>query len=295
MKSFFSTHIIKGNWRNESGMTLIELLVAFTMGLILMTAAFQFFITQTKNFNESRQTAEMQQELRHATNFLNDHVKLAGNGVPPTSGWQVLENHDGGSGPDSLCILGSFRSLVVSTDQELGAKGLEIKVTDTTGIEIGDLIVISYPPEGWQDLFMVTDLNPALNQIMHAKKLPWNPTLQLDHAYPFGSIVTVVSHYSFFVETDDEGRSNLMVQTQAYEPMILAGDIDDFQVRFNLKDNSWVDEPFDLSDIRMVEITLRLKTPDPIQGYLDPVYGDAHKRVELKSIVIPKNIVIASK
>jgi len=293
MKPVFSNHILKCTWRNESGMTLIELLVAFTMGLILMTAAFQFFITQTKNFNESRQTAEMQQELRHATNFLNDHVKLAGNGVPPTSGWQVLENYDGGSGPDSLCVLGSFRSLVISTDQKMGNNGSQVKVNDTAGIEVGDLIVISYPPNGWQDIFIVTDIN-ALH-LWHQASPPWNPTNKLSHAYPLGSTVTVVSHYSFFVETDDEGRLNLMVQTQAYEPMILAGDIDDFQVRFNLKDNSWVDEPYDLSDIRMVEITLRLKTPDPIQGYLDPVYGDAHKRVELKSIVIPKNIVIASK
>ena len=293
MKSFFSNHILNGNWRNESGMTLIELLVAFTMGLILLTAAFQFFITQTKNFNESRQTAEMQQELRHAMNFLNDHIKLAGNGVPPTSGWQVLENYDGGSGPDSLCVLGSFRSLVIATDQKMGNNGSQVKVDSSDGIEVGDLIVISYPPNGWQDIFIVTDINEM--HLWHQQSPPWNPTNKLSHAYPLGSTVTVVSHYSFFVETDDEGRLNLMVQTQAYEPMILAGDIDDFQVHFKLKDNSWVDEPFDLSDIRMVEITLRLKTPDPIQGYLDPVYGDAHKRIELKSIVVPKNIVIASR
>ena len=293
MKSIFSNHIVKGNWRNESGMTLIELLVACVMGLILMTVAFQFFITQTKNFNESRQTAEMQQELRHAMNFLNDHVKLAGNGVPPTSGWQTLENYDGGSGPDSLCVLGSFRSLVISADQNMANIGANVKVTDNSEIEVGDLIVISLPDSGWQDIFMVTSKN-AQNQIGHGNSI-WCPNGNLNNRYLAGSTVTVVSYYSFFAETDDEGRSNLMVQTQAYEPMILAGDIDDFQVRFNLKDNSWVDEPFDLSDIRMVEITLRLKTPDPIQGYLDPVYGDAHKRVELKSIVIPKNIVIASR
>jgi hypothetical protein len=294
MKSTFSNHTFKGIWGNEHGMTLMELLVAFTMGMIVLTAGFQFFMTQTKNFNESRQIAEMQQELRHATNFLSDHVKLAGNGVPPTSGWQVLENYDGGSGPDSLCIMGSFRSLVVTTTQNMGNEGSQIKVDTTDGIGVCDLIVIHYPPTGWQDLFIVTSISSDLH-LWHKIFPPWNPSNKLSHAYPAGSSVTVVSHYSFFVETDDEGRSNLMVQTQAYEPMILAGDVDDFQVRFQLKDNSWVDEPLYVFDIRMIEIDLRLKTPDPIQGYLDPVYGDAHKRVELKSIVIPKNIVIASK
>ena len=85
-----------------------------------------------------------------------------------------------------------------------------------------------------------------------------------------------------------------MVQTQAYVPQILAGDIDNFQIRFKLKDNTWVDEPFELSDVRMLEITLRAMTPRPLKGYEDPVYGDAHKRVELKSIVIPRNIALVT-
>gem|GEM_PF-4143799 len=277
---------------NERGMTLMELLVATVLGMIIMTGAFKFFITQTKNFNLSRQAAEMQQEIRHAMNFLNEHVKLAGNGVPPTSGFQVLDNYDGGSGPDSLCVIGSFRSLVIATDQKMGNSGSQVKVDDSAGVGVGDLIVISYPPNGWQDMFIVTKMNDL--HLWHDKFLPWNETNKLNNAYPLGSTVTVVTHYSFFAETDDDGRMNLMVQTQAYEPMILAGDIDDFQIRFKLSNNSWVDEPYDLLDVRMVEISLRLKSPMPIQGYTDPVYGDEFNRVELKSIVIPKNIVIVS-
>ncbi|MFC1651109.1 PilW family protein [Candidatus Latescibacterota bacterium] len=284
---------IKRKAGNENGMTIMELLVATVLGMIILTGAFQFLITQTKNFSMTKQAAEMQQELRHAMNFLNEHVKLAGNGVPPTSGWQVLENYDGGSGPDSLCVLGSFKSLVISTDINMQSAGVSVKVDSNEGVEIGDLIVISYPPNGWQDIFMVTFTNPGGNQLMHGKLPPWNMTNKLNQAYPSGSLITVVTHYSFFVETEDDGRMNLMVQTQAYEPMILAGDIDDFQIRFQLKNNSWVDEPNELMDIRMVEISLRLKSPDPIKGYADPVYGDEYKRVELKSIVIPKNIVIA--
>ncbi|MFC1542172.1 PilW family protein [Candidatus Latescibacterota bacterium] len=290
------THLthIKRLSGNERGMTLMELLVAAVLGMIILTGAFQFFITQTKNFNLQRQSAEMQQELRHAMNFLNEHVKLAGNGVPPTSGWQVLENYDGGSGPDSLCVLGSFKSLVITTDINMQSAGASVKVVSNVGVEEGDLIVISYPPNGWQDIFYVTMVNPGENQILHQKHPPWNMSIKLNNAYPSGSLITVVTHYSFFVETENDGRMNLMVQTQANPPMILAGDIDDFQIRFQLKNSAWVDEPSELMDIRMVEITLRLKSPNPIQGYTDPVYGDAHNRVELKSIVIPKNIVIVS-
>jgi len=240
-------------------------------------------------------TAEMQQELRWASNYVAERLKLAGNGIPPTSGFKVIDNFDGGAIlSDSVCVTASFKSMVLHTTQNMANEGSQIKVNDSGGVEDYDLIVISYPPEGWQEIFMCTKVASELH-IYHDTYPPWNDDVKLDHRYPSGSIVSIVSHYSFFVEVDDEGRSNLMVLTQGpYGPQILAGDIDDFQVRFKLKDNSWTDEPGELSDIRMVEITMQSMTSDPIQGYIHPVYADAHKRIELKSIVIPKNIVMVS-
>jgi hypothetical protein len=86
-----------------------------------------------------------------------------------------------------------------------------------------------------------------------------------------------------------------MVQTQGpYQAQILAGDIDNFQVRFKLKNDTWVNSPVNVEDIRLMEITLRAMTPDPLQGYVDPVYGDSHKRIQLKTVVIPKNITKVS-
>ena len=295
MRIGFIHKSLRSKSKNESGMTIIELLVATTVSLILMTIVFQFFVTQTRNFNEGRMNAEMQQELRWASNYIAERLKLAGNGVPPTSGFKVLDNFDGGATlSDSVCVTASFKSLVMNTTQKMGNNGAQIKVSSTEGVEKWDLVVISYPPEGWQEIFISTK-DVSDSHIWHDAYPPWNDDNKLEHAYPLGSVVTVVSHYSFFVEVDDEGRSNLMVLTQGpYGPQILAGDIDDFQVRFKLKDNSWIDEPDELSDIRMVEINLQAMTPDPIQGYIHPVYADAHKRIELKTIVIPKNIVIVS-
>ncbi|MFC1512015.1 prepilin-type N-terminal cleavage/methylation domain-containing protein [Candidatus Latescibacterota bacterium] len=298
MKSKF-THFITDKFsdhsrrQSECGMTLIELLVATTIGLILITMIFQFFVIQLQNFNETRMNAEMQQELRWGFNFLSDHLKLAGNGVPPTPGFRVIDNINGPSGaPDSINVIGCYKSLKITTDQHMGNHGSTVKVPSSDGVEIGDLIVISYPPNGWQEIFLVTSINA--NHIWHMPAPPWNDDNHLEHAYPEGSICTVVTYYSFFVDTDDEGRTNLMVQSQAYPPQVLAGDIEDFQVRFKLRDNTWVDNPLEESDIRMMEITLRAKTPDPIKGYLDPEYGDEYKRLTLKSNVIPKNIVFVA-
>ena len=47
-----------------------------------------------------------------------------------------------------------------------------------------------------------------------------------------------------------------------------------------------------LNEIRQVEIYIRARSREPIQGYRDSQYGDAYKHLELKSIVIPKSIAV---
>jgi len=85
-----------------------------------------------------------------------------------------------------------------------------------------------------------------------------------------------------------------MLRHQAYPAQILLGDVDDFQVRFQMKSGAWQDEVTvdEIYNIRVVEITIRAKTPEPVRNYTDPAYGDSYKRVEMKSKIIPLNIVV---
>ena len=276
---------------NERGFTIMELLVAMTISSILAVLAFQFMAAQAGRFNEKRQESEMQQELRWAMSFLSDHVRLAGNGVPPTCGWAAIEAADGASGePDSLTILGAFKSINVTISQVWGNAGAQEKLDNTEEIETGDLGVIS---DGtFSEIFMITSKTDS--HVWHDTYPPWNDNKKLDHRYAAGSTIQIISYYTFFVDTDDEGRSNLMLKHQAYDPQILMGDVDDFQVRFKMKDNSWKNEPDpdEIYDIRVIEMTLRAKTPEPLPNYIDPEYGDGHKRVGLKGKVVPQNIVI---
>ena len=276
---------------SESGMTIVELLVAMTISAILITLAFQFLSSQVYSFTEKRQIAELQQELRWAMTFISDNVKLAGNGVPTTTGWSVIRAANGLNGaPDSLTIMGSFKSVNITTTQPWGNAGAQEKLDDTSEIEIGDLCVIS---DGtYSEIFIITDKTDL--HVWHDTFLPWNDDKKLDHRYAEGSTLTVISYYQFYIDTDAQGRTNLVLKHQYYPPQILAGDIDDFQVRFQMKSGQWRNEvdANEIYDIRVVEITIRAKTPEPIPNYTDPVYGDSYKRVELKSQVIPKNIVI---
>jgi len=275
----------------EGGFTIMELLVSMTISSILAILIFQFMSTQSGRFMEKRQEAEMQQELRWGMSFLYDHVRLAGNGVPPTCGWPAIKAVDGVDGdPDSLTIMGAFKSINVTTTQIWGNAGSQEKLDHTEEIEIGDLGVIS---DGtFSEIFMITDKTDS--HVWHDTYLPWNDDKKLDHKYGIGSTIQIISYYTFFVDTDDEGRSNLMLKHQAYPAQVLLGDVDDFQVRFQMKSGSWVDEPGpdEVYDIRVIEVTLRAKTPEELPNYIDPEYGDGHKRVEIKGKIVPQNIVI---
>ncbi len=277
--------------RDESGMTLIEILAAMVISAVILGSIFQFFINQSKSYTKTRLKAEMQQELRWAMKYVSDRLKLAGNGVPPTCGWPVIENIDGGtSWSDSLSILGSFKSLKITTTQTMGNEGSQVKVDNSDGLEIGDLCVIS---DGtYQEIFMATDLTDL--HIWHDTFLPWNDDKKLDHRYALDSTITVVTYYQFFIEVNDEGHKELMVQTQAYPPQPILTDVDEFQIRFKMSNGDWIDEPYpeEIIDIRMIEIQMISRSHDPIPGYEDPVYGDEYLRLELKSRIIPKNVTL---
>ncbi len=60
-----------------------------------------------------------------------------------------------------------------------------------------------------------------------------------------------------------------------------------------MKSGLWVDDidANEVEDIRRIEITVRARTPKPIQGYTDPLYHDSYKRLELRTVIIPKNLV----
>lgn len=275
----------------ERGMTILELLVAMSISAILITLGFQFLRNSGESFVQKREMAEMQQELRWAMQFVQDHMKLAGNGVPPACGWPPIDPGNGPSNsPDTVTVLGNFKSILATLSQNMGNTGSQVKVFTTEGIEIGDLCIIS---DGtFSEIFLATDLTDT--HIWHDTFLPWNDDGKLDHRYDAGSSLQIASYYTFYTDVDDNGVRNLYLRTQYYDGQVLLGDVEDFQVRYQMKDGRWEDyfDDSEVYDVRVVEVVITSKTPTAIKTYTDPIYGDGHRRVVLSSKIIPKNVVI---
>ncbi len=66
------------NTRNNSGFTLVELLIAMTIGLIILTALSNTFLIQRKTYDVQEQIVEMVQTARAAMDMMTREIRMAG-------------------------------------------------------------------------------------------------------------------------------------------------------------------------------------------------------------------------
>ena len=63
---------------NEKGFTLVELLIAMTIGLIILTALSSTFLLQRDAYDDQEQIAEMVQTARAAMDMMSREISMAG-------------------------------------------------------------------------------------------------------------------------------------------------------------------------------------------------------------------------
>ena len=81
--------------------------------------------------------------------------------------------------PDTVTVLGNFKSILATLSQNMGNTGSQVKVYTTEGIEIGDLCVIS---DGtFSEIFLATDLTdtPYLARYIPALERRWETRPQI--------------------------------------------------------------------------------------------------------------------
>ncbi len=103
--------------RPEAGFTLIEIMAALAILAIAMTAVFATFSSQQKSFTNQNRVAEMQQNLRLAADMLVRDIRLAGYGLPVSTGTSA----------DNVALPGSMNPHGITTIRAL------YPVDNTTG------------------------------------------------------------------------------------------------------------------------------------------------------------------
>ncbi len=239
---------------NESGFTLVELLIAMTIGLIILTALSSTFLMQRKIYDVQEQVAEMVQTARAAMDMMSREIRMAG--------YMVVGNAITNQDSNTITFLCDIDSDIVTTVDTnpagVGATSIAVDLNDSDDyVATTDYIYIS---DG-----INTDFIRATGFDITGEPDTINLSAGLTNSYSIGSTVQTVEQITYDLDGITLRRND--------QP--LAENIEDLQI--SQSGNS-------------INVSLIARTSKPDPDYTDPTYGDHYRRYTLTSVITPRNL-----
>jgi type IV pilus assembly protein PilW len=293
------------NQNRQQGFTLIELLVAMALALVVMGAVFKTFKSQQDSFIIQDQVAAMQQNLRGAMYILTRDLQMAGyftnfDRNPRTLDWDDHDNDDNtATGTEAI------RPLIFAGDN-VSAAGDDIKNgTDTlTIVKAGNevraldpgesassggagsatitLASLDFDGDGNGDLngttkkfglLVKSDLRTAeFFEVQSISGSNIAPAAGLSNSYTAGDLICRVDVILYKVDDQDPARPNLVRRNlgNSSGATTIAENIDNLQLRYQLNNGSWTDDPAgNEALVRAVRVFMLARSSHTHRGFTD--------------------------
>lgn len=254
--------------RKESGLTLVELLIAMVLAAIVTAVTYNTYVIQARSYSIQEQVSGMQQNVRVAMDMIARDVRMAGfeevGYTVPDSNAIVAINSS--VGPDSIMVSDSqgFSTTVVA-DVAAGAGALTVTTLDPDGDATDDFtqnagVIISngVRTEG----FRITGIAGTTLTLSGS----------LMNAYLAADAVVVPA--AIYDVNGTNLRRNGDVLASNIEDLQLAYIFEDTDVAY-APDDTDGDDTNDTYDIRSVRINLLART-----GRVDPDFSGSRPGVE---------------
>lgn len=201
------------------GFSLVELMVALTIGLIILGAVSALFVNSKKTYTTQDSMARLQENARFAMQFLTKDLRLAGyygciSDIAPDSVYSTLNNStafaynalvpleglNNATGPwypsasttlptgivpgtDALAIRVADSGSAITLTNEMSNNTDVLTVNSVSGISVGNIIMVSDCSS--TDIMNVTAVDPTDLEISHATGAgdPSNSTQSLSKVY----------------------------------------------------------------------------------------------------------------
>ena len=262
---------------NKKGMTLVELLIVLVVCSILMAATFGSFIHQQKSFAIQDQVIDMQQGLRGAIDRMTREIRMAG------YGGDILEDFGNvntfshiitpvnGASADSITILVSDEVASLSLDAPAGTSELHLTASGVFNTDNKRYLCLQ-----GKNNYVVLATNGSTVTLA--------TPLQEDHL--INESVGLVKAITYRI---DPNTTNLVRDENTGEgSQLLAEDVENIQIRYTLASGAIVDSPATPEDVRMVNITLTVRTKTPYSEYP----GDGYLRRVMTTGIEVRNLAL---
>lgn len=302
--------------KENSGFTIIELLVAIALGLLILAGLFRTFRMQHDTFVVQDQVAVMQQNLRAAMYLITRDLQMAGwytnfdrnnrtinlGDLPTKTGRPLLfsaNNGEGGNinaGTDALVILKAAQDsggTIAGTD-EAGGTSIAANIRTLAGLS---------SPSNKYGVLVKNDLRAAdFFELNATNALSWS----LAENYLSGDTVFRTDIIVYKIKNDaTSGRPTLYRNNlgNSNGDQAVAENIENMQVRYQFTDGTWrnaITTGTPSQMVRAVEVTLVARTASPQRGFRDrETYtfadvsytpNDNFRRKVLSTIVKTRNV-----
>jgi len=161
----------------QSGVTLIELMIAMVIGLFLVGGVLQVFSSARQTYRVHDATSRMQEGGRMALEVLARDIRMAdfwgcasnsinmvnnldtaGTGYVDFVTGGVVGTDGGGMAPDSITLRGGFDAGITVEPPYGPQASANIKVNTASGLAQDDIVMVSDCTNG--DIFQITNANP---------------------------------------------------------------------------------------------------------------------------------------
>jgi type IV pilus assembly protein PilW len=202
--------------RRQLGLTLVELMVALVLGLVVIGAVTNLFLTNRQTYRATENLARMQENLRFAFELMARDVREAGatacgvtcdpkngclvanvlNGTPSTWSWQgetLIAYAPGATlpsfAPDNVAAGSPVLSITKGSDPaneirviKHDAPAAPLTLSSTANLQRGDILFVCKTP--YAAIFQATDVNANSRIVSHATSGDVTPGNCLDSFPP---------------------------------------------------------------------------------------------------------------
>lgn len=233
--------------RKQSGVTILETLIALSIMGVVIASVFQVYINQHKSYMTQYDISVIQQNARASIDMLTDHLRMAGYMLPGNLPAISASN----TNPDTIMIYHSTAGCDTYLSESMPMPSSELKCgTDISCLNDGDWIYIYEPDSGKGEWFEITEVQAGSNHIQHN-------TVPLSRIYGANSLVLDMNQIKFYIDDQtDPDHPKLMIETFGNSPIIFAEDITDLDFQYRMKNGMIVDVPVISANIREILISI---------------------------------------
>jgi type II secretory pathway pseudopilin PulG len=247
------------------------MLVAMVLTGIVLTTVFTAFFRSQQAARDASRVVERRQNARLAIQLLERDLRMAGSGFgrmivggayngAPLVLAAVTPGYGGSeSASDTIGILGAW-DVTTTLTSGMPNSSSELNVADASGFHSGDFCIVTNGVTA--DMFQVTQANVVSGKLQHNPSSPYNSagghsTWPEPNGYGAGSMVFRVTWVSYRLDTTSYKRRALVRRIAGGTDQVVAYDIRDFRVAYELQNGTTTRDPGDLSMIDKVAPVVR--------------------------------------